>query len=583
MKNRIYYVLNMFFLLAPLLISCAKENAVSTNKELALLEEDQEVLEEDLGDFSNYSFNLMWINKDLDKDQQYLLPETNMKQLQQWLSVIGKKKSIQLWYDSHFVSSSALENTRTFLLGDNSESHSLQPIVFRDVRELQEVKQHPRVFSQSAEVYFRVDLLRVIAAYRSLIESENDYFVYADLDVEPLSEKDIFNKKTKQKLKDFGIVMARDYMFGFENSFQIISKKDLLLQAIKAVLIDASIIEVSKYQSDAVFSVRQGFNTKEGVYNNYKYMFDYFYHLKGWGSLVHEVAGSKVEVTESWLREKFLEQPIRNLNLKLLNKNALIESKMEFTWEGDLKRSPKMRIPTRKVNRPYTQHGLGGCPQKPEDRISFNKYYVRLDESLSRPESFDNVFLHLAVKNDYLDKVQQIKTQLTDEEFYRAFASISKHYNFDKLSPFFLAVQEGKMQILKIVKDKLSGRCDLWNKLIQSIGEYRFFYSLEKDPAEILQPLAEVFAQDQDFLFALSQSLMKKEGRRSFFENAVAQQKLNWIQKIADLFKNHAALSSFQVSEDMKQNSYIMTPAMKEALEKFRPSHEMNECNHSCA
>ena len=32
----------------------------------------------------------------------------------------------------------------------------------------------------------------------------------------------------------------------------------------------------------------------------------------------------------------------------------------------------------------------------------------------------------------------------------------------------------------------------------------------------------------------------------------------------------------------MKQNSYIMTPAMKEALEKFRPSHEMNECNHSC-
>jgi hypothetical protein len=415
-------------------------------------------------------------------------------------------------------------------------------------------------------VYFRVDLLRVIAAYRSLIHNENEYFVYADLDVMPLSEREIFDKKTKQKLKDFGIVMARDYMFNFENSFQITSKNDLLLKAMKTVLIDVSIEQGIK---------REGYaDLAQAVFTNYPTMFHYFYHLQGWGRLVSNSSlNLEVLSVDQWAFY------MKHRSFRFEPKEKVIPTKDCFgLCDGAIEKKDRIVFPTRKINRPYTRHGLGGSPKKSESHISVSKYDARLHESLSHSESFDNTFLYLAVKNDYLDKVEQIKNRLTDEEFYRAFASIANQYNYHQLSPFFLAVQEGKREVLKIVKNRLSNRRDLWKSLVQSIGEYPFFYRCEKDPVEILQLLEEVFAEDQYFFAALAQSINKK-GRvgKSFFEESIVRDRFMVIKKIADLFAtNEDLLSQFELSEETKKNSYFIKrikKEMREVLKRFPSIH----------
>lgn len=242
-----------------------------------------------------YSINLMWINKCLLEGQEFICPPEQpcVPRMLEWAKENQDQDAVvNFWFDSEKTSADAVKKTRALI--DKESCKSIAPIVLRDVRELPEVKENTIVFSdQRVPVYYRADLLRAIAGHNILSQEEADYFVYADLDIAPLSKEELFDQKTKKDLKLYGMVMAA--YRGYENGFQIISRDNPnLLEAHKVALIDASIAKarnrLDKLNDEELNSSNKKRVTNSrayvsggDVYGQYSDMFDYFYHLEGCG------------------------------------------------------------------------------------------------------------------------------------------------------------------------------------------------------------------------------------------------------------------------------------------------------------
>lgn len=241
-----------------------------------------------------YTINLMWINRSLQENQKYIFPAKDEDDLKEkyltpilnW-SKLHPDNTVQVWFDSSFTTQKAPLDTLNKI-----KEHTTKAIVLKDVRDIPEVKNNAKVFSNKTPVYFRADLLRVMAAVHTLSTHKADHFVYADFDVKPLSKQELFDKTTLQQLKEFGFVMAKDECSGFENSFQITSKHSNLINAIKRTLIDLN-IKRAHHALDGVFFDSSGMRDPQHpmkplqqiVYSSYPSMFNYFCHLQGWGKL----------------------------------------------------------------------------------------------------------------------------------------------------------------------------------------------------------------------------------------------------------------------------------------------------------
>lgn len=188
------------------------------------------------------------------------------------------------------VDKKAVDNTSVLLEVYLAKKGLFQnQVVFKDLRNFPEVQKNPEVFSPQVPVYFRVDLLRVIAAYnvvkKAAEEGRRHYFVYADIDVTSMSKEEIFDASTLMDLQRYGILMAQgggndDH---FENSFQIWStRKPNLLVAAQQAIINPSIRQAKNYLK----GLKEKGNMlpiEESVYKLYPSMFRFFYHLEGWG------------------------------------------------------------------------------------------------------------------------------------------------------------------------------------------------------------------------------------------------------------------------------------------------------------
>jgi len=197
-----------------------------------------------------YTINLMWINRKLNENQQYIYPASNENELSKlflrhifkW-ALVNKNSTVHLWFDSMLTPAAAVKNTHLLIKNYLQAHPDVAPIILRDVRELPYVMANPEVFSDKTPIFFRVDLLRVIAQVHDITTGVTPYFVYSDLDIDPLSREEIFDEETLHKLQTFGIVMAYHPIWqGFENSFSIVSNHNAqLLEAMTYTLIDLNI------------------------------------------------------------------------------------------------------------------------------------------------------------------------------------------------------------------------------------------------------------------------------------------------------------------------------------------------------
>jgi len=200
-----------------------------------------------------YSINLMWINKHkMPAEQEFLFGDGDTAEQRRlhfhegFVIPVAKwaqknpGTSINIWVDSEMATAGSIERSQEALLKalegtDHGEIH------FRDVRPIGVVCAHPKVFNEMP-IYFRVDLLRAIAADHVLRLKETQYFVYGDIDKDPISAEEIFDKRTLNFLDDFGFVMAKGGSLGFENGFQILNGSHLqFMESHRKVIIDLSI------------------------------------------------------------------------------------------------------------------------------------------------------------------------------------------------------------------------------------------------------------------------------------------------------------------------------------------------------
>ena len=247
-----------------------------------------------------YSINLQWINKSLDPQQRYIFPaqtadELNTKLLNplfQWAELHPTGVTINLWIDGKASTPSAINLTQELIdKRKAATTQKLSPIVIRDIHTLDLVKENPDVFASPIPTYFRVDLSRVIAAYEDLMNGKTPWFIFANLNMPPIDQKELFDERTLGYMNRFGIVM-REKNSGIllENSFFIMGGSNKsLMSATKLALIDLNIgrgklaIQEGGYYRPALGTCMS--NLEQMVYNSYEYMFTYFYALEGYAQL----------------------------------------------------------------------------------------------------------------------------------------------------------------------------------------------------------------------------------------------------------------------------------------------------------
>jgi hypothetical protein len=245
---------------------------------------------------SEYSINLMWINRDLNEQQLFIHPSKDEASLNknfldpifEW-AFLHKDAVVNIWFDSTFISPQAIKNTETALEHRlvHLKEKPIAPILLRDIRTLHKVAIYPNVFSNKIPVYFRVDLARMIIALELLSTSTKPtYFVYADVDMKPLTPEEFFDAETIRKLKEYGFVMAKVPLAEpgtFENGFQIMSNINLnLLEAISFVIVDLNIARAMNALAGQFFDLKDHDPMKslqEAVYASYGIMFKYFWSL----------------------------------------------------------------------------------------------------------------------------------------------------------------------------------------------------------------------------------------------------------------------------------------------------------------
>ena len=262
-----------------------------------------------------YSINLMWINKDkMRSEQEFLLgngftsEERRLDFQQRFVRPISKwalanpESTINIWIDSEMATSVAIERSSAALKAA-LEGQSSGKVQFRDVRTIETVKSHGEVFTERMPVYFRVDLLRAIAADHVLKNQENQFFVYGDIDMQPLSADELFDKKTLTFLDDFGFVMAKGGHLGFENGFQILNGNNLqFMDSHQKVIIDLS-LEMAQERPDAI--------KEQQIYDTYPAMLTHFLHIDGrYGKLSSEKSGDGRFRKDRWQCDAHFNLPL---------------------------------------------------------------------------------------------------------------------------------------------------------------------------------------------------------------------------------------------------------------------------------
>ncbi len=233
-----------------------------------------------------YCLNFMWINKDkISIKQEFLFGDYEEFQnkfvipISRW----AKKNSgvsINIWVDGKMATEGAIDRSRIALLSELEET-SRGRIHFRDVRSIELVHSNPMVFSEKMPIYFRVDLLRAIAANHVFSKKENKFFVYGDIDMEPLSGSELFDKRTVDYLNDFGIVMAKKRSdLYFENGFQILNgENSQLLDSHRKVIIDLN-IKMALQKPDQI--------EEQQIFSSYRFMATHFLKEDGrYGKLLY--------------------------------------------------------------------------------------------------------------------------------------------------------------------------------------------------------------------------------------------------------------------------------------------------------
>lgn len=388
---------------------------------------------------ADYAVNILWINARFDSSQKFLYPAPDeatlrdrfLRHVFEWADKTSHSGEVILWYDGVLTSGDALKNTMSIVESERLTHADWAPVYFKDIRDLPEVAGAPDVFSEQIPIYFRVDLLRLVTALSVEKKDKGYSFVYADLDMVPLSHDELFDEETNDNLREFGIVMARGGSWTFENGFQIISNYKMnLLKAIRLRGVEIG-IRVGKIVSSEIEKLtgNESFDSsrvQQKVYDLYPSIFKFFYELEDWCS-----PGPAEKVI-------FLGG--------VLPFYPRVQSVIwdRYVFDQDGRKYPlgvTIRIPTKTVALPPSH--FGGISTDSPDRITPDNYRVKLNAALKDPVKFDADLLFLAVVNQDFVSIDLIKGKLSPEIFKKILTASSKRFGKDHPKTCLEAATEG--------------------------------------------------------------------------------------------------------------------------------------------
>lgn len=243
-----------------------------------------------------YSIHLMWINKKYNHEQTYIFPEKQMNNIVIDWARKNPESIVNVWYDdnSSFLNKSSIENTLNYF-----EKENVNNVCFKSIRDLERVKKNERLFNDDIPVYFRSDIIRAFIAEDIMIKNKEEWFVYADMDVETMDKKEIFDNNTIRLVNKYGFVMAYEAnVVQYENSFQIYKYTPNLLKALQTMVIDVNIARGYEFINDINEKNNVGYSSKpsmfsksdkiwkihniafqHNVYYSYPLMFEYLHEL----------------------------------------------------------------------------------------------------------------------------------------------------------------------------------------------------------------------------------------------------------------------------------------------------------------
>lgn len=307
----------------------------------------------------DYSINLMWINKNIEPDEEFVFPQKHKandpdldKMIIEWAEK-NPSTPINVWFDAEFATEKQQENSRTKLDKFNNDlgRMSTNLISLKNVRDLSVVQKEANVFSEKLPVYFRADLLRIVTALDWVTRCVQEcFFVYADFNVEPMSEVELFDSDTQNKLEKFGTVFQQkdDNDTKIENSFFIIgNNNENLIKAIETAIVKVNIMRAKAITNNS-YNARKP-TIPEAVYNSLRSAFQYFYFLEGYGELLVKINDEYLNYDEQrdGLRPfQYSAEPGFKGKFKSTNPLIMIESTSE--WSKEL----EMIYPTKVVSKP---------------------------------------------------------------------------------------------------------------------------------------------------------------------------------------------------------------------------------------
>lgn len=245
---------------------------------------------------NNISINLLWCNREIDYSNTYIFPtiwtrnEEDINILERVMDWAKSYPIVNIWFDSVSVTSKQVDDTRLELSKRINELYKDKrpEIILKDIRkDLKIVIEHPQTFDKS-NLYFHVDLSRVVASYETLINSRDIiFFLYADFSLNPSlysREKLLEDPEIITYLNTYGMIQGRRRLAGkYENSFHIWSNIKLnLMKAIKVAIIDVNIDR--KKNASLYWPSNYSENLDQVVYNSYPLMMTVFYDLE---NLIH--------------------------------------------------------------------------------------------------------------------------------------------------------------------------------------------------------------------------------------------------------------------------------------------------------
>ncbi len=208
------------------------------------------------------SINMIWVPKRPRPNQLYLLGDGDIEEeqaqdfcnklvtpLKEW-DVLNSSVLLNVWYDSKLTNADVVDRSFEYVVKETRKGSNCSVNVhFNDIRSLEEVSENPNAFDpHPTSLWVRIDALKMIILFRQALDGVT-YPIFTDLDVEPMSLSQIFNRQTVNSLDDlFGIVLAREpgITETYENSFMLIKSGKVLLNALNDFFIKPALEFLSK-------------------------------------------------------------------------------------------------------------------------------------------------------------------------------------------------------------------------------------------------------------------------------------------------------------------------------------------------